>query len=210
MNYFREYFQQFGWQALPRMVKSLFKRIAIINEIFILLEYSINIGSIDENMSNYSYNDVSDLSLLDINKFKNITPEKKELFKERFISKSHSCYGILDDNIVVYFTWISWNYMNYPSIFNKRELLKDNEALLEDSFCNPNYRGKGYHFKMNLYRLKRIQEAGKGSVLVLVLKENTPALKVQKKSGFRIVKKISFFKMGKWTKITEKKYDDRD
>jgi hypothetical protein len=210
MNDFREYFQQYGWEALPRMFKSLFRRIGIIKESFVLLEYSINERSIDEKISSYSYSDVSYLTLVDINKFKDITPEKKELFKERFLDNSHSCYGILDNNKVVYFTWISWKYMNYPSIFNKSELLNHNEALLEDSFCNPDYRGKGYHSKMNLYRLSKIKDSKKEKVLALVLKENGPALKVQRKSGFRIVKKISFFKIGKWSKIKEKEYHDRD
>ena len=210
MTHFKEYFQQYGRRAFPRMFKSLFKRIGIIDESFMLLEYSINERSIDKKITSYSYNDVGNLSLLDIDKFIDITSEKKELFRERFLSNSHSCYGILDNNKVVYFTWISWKFMNYPSIFKKRELLKDSEALLEDSFCHPKYRGKGYHSKMNFFRLKKIQEAGKTSVLVLVLKENIPALKVQRKSGFRIIKKISFFKIGKWSKIKEKDYHDRD
>src|SRR5690606_20087393 len=97
---------------------------------------------------------------------------------------NYSCYAIVKDKEIQYLTWISWECMNYPTFFKKKEKLKFDQALLEDSFCSPIHRGKGYHSKMNIFRLKKILDNDKLEVLALVLKENKPALKVQLKSGF--------------------------
>jgi predicted GNAT family acetyltransferase len=203
-------YKQYGWYIIPRGFKFLLRRIGILTESFYLLEYTINETQVLSKMKKYDYSDVRELSLNDFKDSNLFSLDKVKLFEARIISKNYSCFGIKCNNEIAYLTWISWKYMNYPIIFNKIQKLNDNEVLLEDSFCNPDFRGKGYHSKMNLFRLKKIKEMGKARVLALVLKENTPALKVQRKSGFRIVKKISFFKIGKWCKIKEKKYHDRD
>lgn len=60
------------------------------------------------------------------------------------------------------------------------------------------------------FRIQKVGKSGRKRVLVLVLKENSPALKVQLKSSFKIRKKISFFKTGKRMRITEKEFNDRN
>ena len=97
--------------------------------------------------------------------------------------------------------------MNYPSIFNIQETLQENEALLEDSFCDSKYRGKGYHSKMNLFRLNVMLNNNIDYVLVLVLKENTPALKVQVKSGFKIKEVIKYYNILNKSRIKRIKYN---
>ena len=97
--------------------------------------------------------------------------------------------------------------MNYPSIFNIQETLQENEALLEDSFCDSKYRGRGYHSKMNLFRLNVILGKDIKTAIVLILKENTPALKVQVKSGFKIKEVIKYSNILNKSRIKRIKYN---
>ena len=127
-----------------------------------------------------------------------------DLFKTRFQSGTYSCFGIKDNAKVVYYTWISWKHMSYPVMFNLSGNLRENEALIENSFCDPSHRGKGYHSKMILFSLCEMAKQKKKKALVLILKENRPALKAQKKSDFSIVKKIVLTKVGNWKRIKEK------
>ena len=87
--------------------------------------------------------------------------------------------------------------MSLPFNFKKTLILDETDALLEDAFCDPNYRGRGYHSMVNIVRLKKTLESGKKNAVVIVLAGNKPAIRVQKKSGFIIAKKfklIRFFK----------------
>jgi hypothetical protein len=72
--------------------------------------------------------------------------------------------------------------------------LEDNEALLIDSYCHPDYRKYGIHLYMNNFRLEQIMSEGKNRVVVIVLKENRPARTTQRKSGFRCEKVIIYNK----------------
>ena len=48
---------------------------------------------------------------------------------------------------------------------------------------------------MNLYRIRFLINEGRFKIYVLVISENTPALKSQIKSGFMINKKMFFLKI---------------
>lgn len=201
---FRQTIQQYGWHSIPRMFKAVIRRLGITIETFYLLDYQIDKEVLEQKVKSYNYHDVKTLTMQDFKMSCIVSESKKQLFKKRFSSEDYSCYGIFEEGEIVYYTWISWKYMNYPSSFNKQEHLLDSEALLEDSLCHPNYRGRGYHSKMNSFRLHKISEKGKTHVLVLVLKENTPALKVQFKNGFKKLEKITFYKV--FNKSTIKHY----
>jgi len=196
--------KQYGILAVPRLIKAGLRRLGVVTETFLLLKYNINQADILEKLNQYDYSDVVELTLNDIYKINFLSAEKIELFKNRFLDGNYSCFAIIKKDEVQYLTWISWKYMNYPTIFQKSEILQPNQALLEDSFCSPDYRGKGFHSRMNVYRLKKILEKNKLEVLGLILKENTPALKVQFKSGFSRFSKIKFIKIGSWTKVFQK------
>lgn len=109
--------------------------------------------------------------------------EKLELYKKRFLDTNYHGYGIMEDNKLVYSTWFSTGNLGLPLI-SKRYPLLPNEGLLEDSYCAPVARGRGLHGKMNYYRIKNLYERGKNRVIVIILDGNTPAMKVQLKSGF--------------------------
>lgn len=109
--------------------------------------------------------------------------KKLKLIKNRLQDKNYKCYGIIENDRLVYSTWISLERLGL-SVNTKPIFLLPNEGLLEDSYCDPIARGRGLHSKMNFYRIKKLYELGKNRVLAIVLDGNTPAMKVQLKSGF--------------------------
>lgn len=108
---------------------------------------------------------------------------KMELYKKRCQDPTYKAYGIIENGRLVYSTWISYHKMGM-SIETKPQYLALEEGYLEDSYCAPVARGRGFHSKMNNYRIKKIYEAGKNRVIAIVQEGNTPAFKVQFKSGF--------------------------
>lgn len=119
--------------------------------------------------------------------------EKLELYKKRLQDSAYHGYGIMEDGKLIYSTWFSTDNLGLPLI-TKRIPLLPNEGLLEDSYCAPSARGRGLHGKMNFYRLKKLHEQGRNRVLAIVLDGNTPAMKVQIKSGFE---ELGVFYLGK-------------
>jgi hypothetical protein len=109
--------------------------------------------------------------------------KKMGIIEDRLKDPSYKAYGIVENDVLLYSTWISYKKLGLP--VQSKYYLEADEALLEDSYCHPNARGKGLHTKMNLYRIAKIYEAGKTKVVAIVLDNNVAALKVQVKSGFR-------------------------
>lgn len=108
--------------------------------------------------------------------------KKLELIKNRLQDSNYKCYGIIEDNRLIYSTWFSLERLGLPVNTNPIYLLP-NEGLLEDSYCDPIARGRGLHSMMNFFRIKKLYELGRNRVLGMVLEGNTPAFKVQFKSG---------------------------
>lgn len=117
---------------------------------------------------------------------------KMKIVEERLKDTSYKSYGIVENGVLIYSTWISYEKLGLP--VQSKYYLESDEALLEDSYCHPEARGKGLHSKMNLFRIAKIYEAGKKKVIAIVLDSNVPALRVQIKSGF---KNLGFFHAGK-------------
>lgn len=136
--------------------------------------------------------------------------EKLELYKKRLKDPNYHGYGIMEDGKLIYSTWFSTDNLGLPLI-TKRIPLLPNEGLLEDSYCAPEARGRGMHGKMNFFRLQKLHELGKDRILAIVLDGNTPAMKVQMKSGFE---ELGVFYLGrilgiKFCTLKKKKYDDK-
>lgn len=151
---------------------------------FIYLTYKIDLNKLNDKLSAFDL-DVCELQYEHFLKgdksiFKN---RKLDVIKKRLMNETYKAYGILEDDLLIYSTWISYENLGLP--VRTKIKLNENEALLEDSYCHPKYRGIGLHGKMNLYRLKKIHEFGRERVIAIVLSSNKPALKVQKSSGFR-------------------------
>ena len=108
--------------------------------------------------------------------------KKLEVIKARLQDKNYKCYGIIENDVLIYSTWFSLERLGL-SVNTKPIYLLPNEGLLEDSYCDPIARGRGLHSIMNFYRIKKLYELGRNRVLGMVLEGNTPAFKVQFKSG---------------------------
>ncbi len=198
-----ETYKQYGLRVFSRGGKALLRKIGFQAESFFLLRYIIDPEQLKQKGDALDFSDVRSLTLADLTGSDAFSIEKKALFKSRLESNDYSCYGIKKNDILIYSTWISWKSMGYPGYFEKVDNLRTNEALLEDSYCDPRYRGKGIHYKMNIFRIQQILDSGRTEVLALVLRENLPALRVQLKSGFRMEKKIAFRRFGRWKRINE-------
>ena len=120
------------------------------------------------------------------------TTHKLNSVVKRLNDGTHKAYGIIENGRLIYSTWISTKELSLP--VSVSYTLASNEGLLEDSYCSVDARCKGLHYKMNLYRIARLYELGKNRVIVIILDGNTPAFKVQFKSGFR---EIGTFYCGK-------------
>jgi hypothetical protein len=122
----------------------------------------------------------------------NFNEKKLAVIKARLQDKNYKCYGILENDVLIYSTWFSTERLGL-SVNTKPIYLSPNEGLLEDSYCDPIARGRGLHSKMNYFRIKKLYELGKDRVIAIVLDGNTPAMKVQLKSGFE---ELGFFYNG--------------
>lgn len=170
-----------------RLVLSLLQK--TLNTYFIKCYYfkgKININKLDNRLLNLSINPVK-LSYNDFLNSDSIEFGKKKLnlIKTRLNSGNYVAYGEFIDGKLAYSTWVSFKYLSIP-IINKAITLSSNEALLEDSYCHENFRGRGLHGKYNLFRLKLIYEASKSFALVIVFSNNLAAIKTQEKAGLVI------------------------
>lgn len=157
-----------------------------------------DIDSVNEKLKDFDL-DVKELTYDDFLKGdKNVFKgDKLELYKVRCQDPNYHAYGIIENDRLVYSTWFSTGNLGLPVISEKIPLLS-NEGLLEDSYCDPIARGRGFHGKMNFYRIKKLYELGKNRVVAIVLDGNTPAFKVQFKSGFE---ELGVFYIGKFLGI---------
>lgn len=148
------------------------------------LRLNIDIDKTNELLKGFDL-DVKELAYYDFLKGDpNVFRGKKlKLYKQRCQDPTYKAFGIIEDDRLIYSTWVSLHRMGM-SIETKPVYLAPNEGYLEDSYCDPIARGRGLHSKMNNYRIKKIYEAGKNRVIVIVQEGNTPAFKVQFKSGF--------------------------
>lgn len=148
------------------------------------LVLDVNIDEIRQRLTNFDLSvkelEYDDFLLGDSTVF---TTRKLDGVARRLSDGTHKAYGIIEDGKLIYSTWISLTELSLP--VDKKYALAANEGLLEDSYCNKAARGRGLHFKMNLFRISKLYELGKNRVVAIVLNGNTPAFKVQFKSGFR-------------------------
>lgn len=127
---------------------------------------------------------VKELTYEDFLKGNKTTFNEKKLavIKARLQDPNYKCYGIIENDVLIYSTWFSLERLGL-SVNTKPIYLLPKEGLLEDSYCDPIARGRGIHSMMNFYRIKKLYELGRNRVLGMVLEGNTPAFKVQFKSG---------------------------
>lgn len=181
MNFFQK-LKKYGLWGVFKYVGRVFLGTSFHKAHYLRLNIDINetykkLEGFDLNVKELS---LDDFALGDQTVFKGA---KMEVYKRRFQDQTYKAYGIIENGRLVYSTWISLHHLGM-SVETEPVYLADNEGYLEDSYCDPIARGRGLHGKMNNYRIKKIYDAGKERVIVIVQHGNTPAFKVQFKSGF--------------------------
>jgi len=188
-------YKQFGLGVFNHLIKSALRRFGLIYETLLVFEKHLNYEDINNRLSKIDISNVKRLTLADFEFLSELNQTRKELYKKRIEDGSYIVFGIFNNNKLVYYSWVSLINIGLPFGFENKIKLDKNQALLEGAFCDPNYRGLGYHSKVNLVRQKAILDTGRTKAKVLVIKGNTPAIKVQLKSDFIISNKIVLHKI---------------
>jgi len=120
--------------------------------------------------------------------------EKLELLKERLNSKDFFPYGIRHGAELVYSFWISLAQveLNFSSPAENILSLQEDEGYLVDAYCAPAYRGKGFHTYMTIYLLNELRKMGKKRGIIIIIKENTAALRSTRNVGFVHTKTLRY------------------
>ena len=208
MNKIKVLYDQYGMGIITRLIKSSLIRFGLVYETLYLFKMVLDAKDISKRYKQYDTSLVKSLNVADFDYCDFLSEDKKLMFKKRLKSLDYKAFGIFKDMKLVYYSWVSFKSISLPFNFKKILILKESEALLEDSFCDPNYRGRGYHSTVNIVRLKTILESGKKNAVVTVLAGNKPAIKVQKNFGFAINKKIKLIKAFNKERIIYTSYND--
>lgn len=130
-----------------------------------------------------------------------MSSNKKLFYKKLKSIAKFNTYGAFVNGKLAYTTTIAWD----------KVLLSDNLVFnnygpcgfLIDSYCHPNYRGRGIHNYMNQWCLHKIASLGWKKAYVFIYEYNIPALLTQKKCGLKIEKtfRVVFWKRHVWVKI---------
>ena len=115
--------------------------------------------------------------------------KKLKTFFRRFNSSGYLAYGIFSKKELAYYCWISLDKFEFSENLYEYNI-QQNQGLLFDAYCFPNFRRNNLHNYMNNFRLHLIKKYKKKIALVVVLSENKPALRSQFKNGFHIMNKV--------------------
>ena len=112
--------------------------------------------------------------------------------QERFLQKDsgYKCYGIIDSNVIIAYSWTSL-------IFVPRydEKLKKEDSFIFDVYTHPDYRGKSIFPNLLNYQINELNKVGKKRALACIDIFNKASLHAFKKNGF-----LEIFKYYMWIK----------
>ena len=177
-------YKQYGFiNFLKRLLFGSLSRIGIRIDSWLVCTQCINVANQKAKSIGSEFN-VKALAYLDFENSNKFGSNKLMSFKSRFDKKTFHAYGVFDDkHELAYYCWIS--LMEFQFSKNLYQMsLNDSQGLLFDAFCFPEFRGNKLHNFMNFYRLKKLSEFGKTEAVVVLLSQNIPARKSQKKAGF--------------------------
>jgi hypothetical protein len=198
-----EKYKQYGFiNFLKRLFFWSLSILGIRIDSWLVCTQYINVASQKTKSISSEFN-VKALSYLDFVNSNKFGSNKLMSFKSRFDKKTFHAYGVFDDkHELAYYCWISFIEFQFSKNLYQMSL-NDTQGLLFDAFCFPNFRGKRLHSFMNCYRLKKLKEFGKTEAVVILLSQNIPARKSQKRAYFtcsRTITTYSFFgKKGYYT-----------
>ncbi len=172
--------------------KVIFKILTIKKETYFLMQ--VDVSDIKQSRQLDNKYSVEEITLNNIRDFDfELFHSKLAKFEERLKNNSYRCYVIVENKKVCYYTWISLQDFIMPRYVTLKKKLKQDEALLLDSQCAKKYQGRGFHSFMNIYRLLLVKKLDRKKGLVLILKGNIPAYKVQEKSGLKTTSILKTF-----------------
>ena len=207
--------KQYGYQGFViRLIKFFLRKIGIKGNSYYYMVNTIDTEARRQQFEAANLPNVKELSYDDfLSGDPEVFTEKKlEVIRQRFQDGTYKAYGIVEDSRLVYSCWISLRHLESSNKCIEGDLEK-NEGLLVDAYCLPSARGRGFHGAMNAYRIWQLSQNGRSQAIVIVLKENTPAYKSQKKVGFETA--FTFYAVTIWGKtftnyFTRKKSYQKD
>ena len=187
-----EKYKQYGFlNFVKRIALGVLSRLGISVNRWLVCSQDINIELLNNIVINEKFQ-VKEMFLKDFKSSKKFDSDKLNRIKERFDKKSFLAFGVYDGSDLAYYCWISLREFQFSKDLFQMHL-KPSEGLLFDAFCFPEYRGNKLHNYMNIFRLKKLIEYNKKEAVVVLLSENTPARKSQKRAGFNCSKVITTY-----------------
>lgn len=123
-----------------------------------------------------------------------LTAEKRALYEKRFSSPKDECLGIFIDNELA---CTGWNHYDELLVYGQFQIITGKKsAYMYDAFCIPKYRRRGLQKIINAYRKYVAAQKGATSIYVAVATYNRPALKNQRKGGFKEIKRFTVIEIG--------------
>ena len=127
-----------------------------------------------------------------------ISESKRKLIYERFKKGGYIAFGVLNNNELVYASWLSLDELEIPG--NGIIKIKENECFFLDDYCATHMRRHGIHKVASAERIQTAKNRGKKKASIVVLKENRPALKTQIDFGFKKCFSFYYIEFFKWNK----------
>lgn len=181
---FVNFIQRLGIGVIARLGISINKWLVCKQDLAIINQKTKTINS-KFNVKTLTYSDFENSNRFDLKKLVS--------FKRRLEKESFKAYGVFDDKEeLAYYCWISLREFQFSkNLFQMN--LTESQGLLFDAFCFTEFRGQRLHDFMNFYRLNKLLEFGKREAVVVILSQNIPARKSQKRAGFTCSKLITTY-----------------
>ena len=195
---FVNFIQRLGLGVMARLGISINKWLVCTQDIVVLNQNAISIKD-KFSVKTLTYSDFENSNRFDLDKLVS--------FKKRYEKESFKSFGVFDDKEeLAYYCWISLKEFQFSKNLYQMNLT-ESQGLLFDAFCFSEFRGQKLHGFMNFYRLNKLLEFGKSEAVVVLLSQNTPARKSQKRAGFRCSKVITIYSVSskKGHYVTNKK-----
>lgn len=181
---FVNFIQRLGLGVMARLGISINKWLVCTQDIVVLNQNAISIKD-KFSVKTLTYSDFENSNRFDLDKLVS--------FKKRYEKESFKSFGVFDDKEeLAYYCWISLKEFQFSKNLYQMNLT-ESQGLLFDAFCFSEFRGQKLHGFMNFYRLNKLLEFGKSEAVVVLLSQNTPARKSQKRAGFRCSKVITIY-----------------
>jgi len=184
--------KQFGLiYSVIRGIKKVLRIIGLNKETYLLYVKNSGVNGNSPKLDDkYRVAEINNIGELINSKF-NFSSKKIDIFKCRLNQNGYRCFAVMRDNRIVYYCWVSSEKFESPGGGGFKKL-EESQGLLLDAMCHSSERGSGIHTYMNYYRCKHLFDLGKKEALVLILRENIPAIRSQENVGFRFLEKLTF------------------